>query len=535
MIEYILSVSLLIVAVLIIRAIFRKTISPKVIYALWLVVVIRMVLPISLFEVTVTVPEFLHTEQNGNEEQSQTPPMLENGDNENDLTENIPIQTLPITPIIPGEQEQIPPAALPVTPIAPSEPEPVIPNEPDLIEPSTPGPETQIEPEKPIKKTISFTYVDVINTVWLAGVLAVEWWVIFTASSYEEKLRKNRKFYKNIGRTKVYISKSADVPCVAGVIPSVYITPESVNSGNDDLIMLHEYCHIRHGDHIWSVVRALALIVFWWNPLVWIAAGVSKRDAELACDDSVASKLSYEERIKYANILIDTIPQKRKYAVGLGSAPMKERIIMLTTEKKNKILCIVLAIILALCAVGCSFTSFGENETTQQNPETVPPAEDTEPDDTDADTESDVQTTQKPDSGETAPQTDTTKDSEENTANDNYRLIVNGKDITEGKYIFIYEDDTAELPFVAVMEALGVKIDRQGDIFTFVFEDYTLTLDIGKRDFGLPMPPGSTKCIRKIYDGEIVIDSTSASYFIAVKMGADMKIDYNEKTVTIGT
>ena len=53
MAEYLISLSLLITVVLLIRAIFRKSISPRVMYALWLVVVFRMCLPVSLFEVDV--------------------------------------------------------------------------------------------------------------------------------------------------------------------------------------------------------------------------------------------------------------------------------------------------------------------------------------------------------------------------------------------------------------------------------------------------------------------------------------------------
>ncbi len=334
MIEYILSVSLLIAAVMIIRAVFRKTVSPRVIYALWLVVVIRMVLPITLFEVGVTVPEVLHTVEN-----SQTQAPIENMDPGNNLTENLPTQTVPIIPVTPNE-------AKPSIPIQ------------DGSETITP-----VHPVTPPEISPQITPVQIINIIWLTGVCAVSLWVIFTSITYEKRLRSNRVFYKNLHSVNVYISKCADVPCVAGFIPSIYITPEVANNGSEHLIITHEYCHIRHCDHVWSAVRALALIVFWWNPLVWAAAVISKQDSELACDDAVSSKLCDSERIKYANILIDTIPQKRKYAVGLGGAPMKERIIMLTTEKKNKWLCIVLAAALALTAAGCSFASLNEKET----------------------------------------------------------------------------------------------------------------------------------------------------------------------------
>ncbi len=378
MAEYLLSVSILIVAVLLIRGIFRKTVSPRVIYALWLVVVIRMILPVSLFEVSITVPKFLHTEQNTQNQQTeqiQTPPSEIGGID--DGFEELPPPTIPITPIIPdGNTEPSIPTETPVTPTIPNEPEPVIPSEPVT------------SPEK----SVSLTPIQIINIVWLAGVVIAEGVIIFTAVSYEERLRKSRKFYKNIGRTKVYISESADVPCVAGFIPSIYITPECINSDSENLIVIHEHCHIRHGDHIWSYIRVASLVVFWWNPLVWIAAMISKHDAELACDDAVSLALTDSERIRYANVLIDTIPQKRKYAVGLGSAPMKERIIMLSKKQKNSLICIVLTIILALSAVGCSFTSFNEKETTSTEPETIPPSTDTEAPETDTETEPDTET-----------------------------------------------------------------------------------------------------------------------------------------------
>ena len=378
MIGYIISVSLLIIAVLIIRAVFRKTVSPRVIYALWLVVVIRMVLPVTLFEVGVTVPKFLLAEENTQNQQSEqipTPPIDFGGEDE--LLEEVPTPAIPITPIIPDDDKEAQtPVLTPVAPTVPSEPEPIVPS----------------EPEVPPKRSISITPVHIINIIWLAGVAVAEAVIIFSGVSYGERLRKSRKLYKKIGNTKVYISESDDVPCIAGIIPSIYITPNTSNGDSEDLIIAHELCHIRHGDHIWSVVRAIALIAFWWNPLVWIAAAVSKQDAELACDEAVSSNLCDRERIKYANILIDTIPQKRKYTVGLGSAPMKERIIMLTTKQKNRFICIVLAVVLSLSAVGCSFASFYENETTDTEPETITPPADTEAFEPDDETEPDTET-----------------------------------------------------------------------------------------------------------------------------------------------
>ena len=99
MLEYLLSLSLLIVVVLLIRGIFRKTVSPRAIYALWLVVVLRMLLPITLFEVDVTLPEFMQTEQS---EQSEQVP--EDSEISADMQEQAPVSTsMQTAPTIPSQ------------------------------------------------------------------------------------------------------------------------------------------------------------------------------------------------------------------------------------------------------------------------------------------------------------------------------------------------------------------------------------------------------------------------------------------------
>ena len=97
MLEYLLSLSLLIAAVLVIRAIFRKTVSPRAIYALWLVVLIRMLVPVTLFEIDVTVPEFLKSNNTERVEHSEELPK-DSGivtDVQEQLPAASPVQTTP--------------------------------------------------------------------------------------------------------------------------------------------------------------------------------------------------------------------------------------------------------------------------------------------------------------------------------------------------------------------------------------------------------------------------------------------------------
>ncbi len=351
MLQYLISVSVLIVAVLVVRTIFRQHISPRWTYALWLVVLIRLCIPVSLFEVR--LPQIILENTSYLQESSLLPKeTAEPMDNAPLLPNEVTvIPAKPADPQFTPSDSIIPSVTDPEnmgqhTPVSPSETvtKPTV-SENDSVPPQMVIPQTR--DTVPLKK--------VLMTVWLIGSLIMTIWFFVTGMIFYSRLHRDRLFYKQIHRTKVYISESKGAPCLAGLLPSIYITPQAADSRAQSLIMIHEYTHLRHGDHVWAFLRILVLIVLWWNPLVWVAALTSQVDCELACDDAIAAKLDDDQRFAYAHILLDTVPQKTPYAVGLGSAPIKERILKLTKKSKNRTVCVCLALLLIFSAVGCAF------------------------------------------------------------------------------------------------------------------------------------------------------------------------------------
>lgn len=73
-------------------------------------------------------------------------------------------------------------------------------------------------------------------------------------------------------------------------------------------VLAHETAHARHLDPLWSLLRSVCLAVYWFDPLVWIAAAVSKADGELACDEAAIQALGEGERIPYGKTLLSLIP-----------------------------------------------------------------------------------------------------------------------------------------------------------------------------------------------------------------------------------
>ena len=69
-------------------------------------------------------------------------------------------------------------------------------------------------------------------------------------------------------------------------------------------MLAHEYTHYRHGDPIWAVFRCICVSLYWYHPFVWLAAFLSRRDSELACDESVTRTYDAKERKVYGETLI---------------------------------------------------------------------------------------------------------------------------------------------------------------------------------------------------------------------------------------
>ncbi len=411
MLNYVITLSVLILAVILIRAIFRKKIPPVVIYAMWLAVVVRMCIPMPLFKMDLPVlferetvevgtvdegteneaPGTNHSTVNDGEElpgyvggeiggvvDPYIPPQGD-GTNINDPIQggDAPIGNTPNVGDIPSV----------VYPFTPSD-DPVQGDAggtdiitPPLTEITPEAPHENILPTEPAKPDIvNINVPRILRTVWIAGSAVVAAVMIISALVFQLRARRDRQLYRTIHKTKVYVSENVGGPCLAGLIPAIYLTPENAYSDSSTLTMIHEYTHLRHGDYIWAAVRAAALIVHWWNPLVWAAAILSRHDAELAVDAAVTKRLNDKKKLEYARIIVDTIPVRGAHAIGLGSGQIKERILMITGSQKNRVIAVILAIAICLGAIGCAFVGRSEGESESES-ETEAGDDTNEPDD----------------------------------------------------------------------------------------------------------------------------------------------------------
>ena len=324
MLREVLTVSALIVVVLLVRAIFKNRVPKRMLYALWLVVLLKLCLPGTLVSLPVLPAEDAAVPAQSAERPVQTAPVIQR-----------PAQTV-TKPQTPAQQ--------PVSPVQ--------------------------ETAKPAAKPL--TTAQILQIAWFSGSALLGLWLFGAWAVFTIRLHRDRRFLGKRGGTCIYVSGAVKSPCLAGLIPAVYLTEDVLQADEAELILRHELTHLRHLDFLWSLCRTAAVTVYWWNPFIWLAAICSKRDAELACDEAVAAKLPESKRFAYARAILAQAPRKTA-ALSLAGPPVKERILFLTKKQRTSVLCVILALLLVASATGCSFA-----ELTQQKSEDVTMLEDTE-------------------------------------------------------------------------------------------------------------------------------------------------------------
>lgn len=149
----------------------------------------------------------------------------------------------------------------------------------------------------------------------------------------------------------IYVCEGIKSPFIMGLIGTKLYIPEGMDESTLDYVIQHENAHIKHFDQLWKVLGFVLLMVYWFNPFVWIAFICFSKDLELACDERAAGKLTPQERAGYSEALLVCSIHNRILAVcpvAFGETGVKERVKAVISIKKP------LKIVIACIILGCT-------------------------------------------------------------------------------------------------------------------------------------------------------------------------------------
>ena len=338
--EILLTSSVLILALLALRQVFRNTISRRMQYALWGLVLLRLLLPFQL-------PAMEHSVLSATAPVQQT------------ISANLETQAI-----------YIPVDRAPIS---------AHPEAPDMAPSLAMPPQAQsvwvLETDETAVQYRSLSGDDLLTMIWYAGMAAMAIWFLTSNLRFYGKICKARTPYSMEGcRYPVYlVEEELPSPCLFGLFhPAIYLTPAAAKD-EETLrhVLAHETTHAHHFDPLWALLRGVCLVVYWFDPLVWAAAFASRTDCELACDEGALKLLGEENRVAYGRTLLSLIPLRKNPASPLLSATtmtsdkkrLKDRITRIA-ENRQSVHAAIFAVA-ALAVMVCAVTFTGAK--TQEN------------------------------------------------------------------------------------------------------------------------------------------------------------------------
>lgn len=359
MIEWIVTSSALILLVLLLRALIKSRVSPRLRYALWGLVLLRLVIPVSLWESPASVLRAAQVNE-GYQLVSTLPDNMSLYENGSWRFVAGPDGAFQMERDAAGRWEVD---------------QPRLHNAYGWV--AVPSAEEaralRDQGQKAVDTAGLKRLVDVQNVLRVVLQAGIWLFMLFLAAvngKFALGLRRGRRPDGEYHGRPVFIMEGLPTPCLFGLFrPGIYLTP---GLGEDEKphVLAHEYAHFRQGDHIWAALRDLCLALHWYNPLVWLAAYLSRRDCELSCDEGAVRLLGEENRVDYGRTLVGLVARRttpRDLACCAttmtgGKSALKERIALLIKHPRTTAVTAVL--VAAACAVfaACTFTGAAEAE-----------------------------------------------------------------------------------------------------------------------------------------------------------------------------
>lgn len=306
---------LIALAVMAVRLLLRRRASRRALCLLWVLVALRLVLPVRF---TVESPVSLQAEET------------------------------PVNRVYHAMQEAGAPA--------PSE------TGTATAKPSAPSDTTAaVIPAAPAAETGTLRlFARYLPWLWVMGMGGMEAYMLLSLVWMRLTLRRAEHVRDNLYRCAQW-----STPFVLGIIaPRIYV-PESVSPEDLPQVLAHERCHIRRWDHVMKPFAFLLLAVHWFNPVLWASYILLGRDMENACDELALKNADPSRRAAYSRALVSCAAQPKMAAVcplAFGEVAVKERVKNVIHYKKPAVWAAVMVAVAAVIIGACLLTKPAEDK-----------------------------------------------------------------------------------------------------------------------------------------------------------------------------
>ena len=175
-----------------------------------------------------------------------------------------------------------------------------------------------------------------------------------------------------VSAPEMIVCEAISTPAVTGLLrPRLLLPHEHYDVQELRYILRHELCHLKRRDMLLKLVLLAANAMHWFNPVVYLMLRQVDEDIELACDSAATDGLELPERAAYSRTLLAAVQSSVRAlpattCFGGTVERLKRRITNVLGAQKKRGLGIVALVLALTLTAGCA-VSWGERAQAQKN------------------------------------------------------------------------------------------------------------------------------------------------------------------------
>lgn len=175
-----------------------------------------------------------------------------------------------------------------------------------------------------------------------------------------------------VSAPEMIVCEAISTPAVTGLLrPRLLLPHEHYDVQELRYILRHELCHLKRRDMLFKLVLLAANAMHWFNPVVYLMLRQADEDIELACDSAATDGLELPERAAYSRTLLAAVQSSVRAlpattCFGGTVERLKRRITNVLGAQKKRGLGVVALVLALTLTAGCA-VGWGERAQTQKN------------------------------------------------------------------------------------------------------------------------------------------------------------------------
>lgn len=170
-----------------------------------------------------------------------------------------------------------------------------------------------------------------------------------------------------VSAPEMIVCEAISTPAVTGLLrPRLLLPHERYDVQELRYILRHELCHLKRRDMLLKLVLLAANAMHWFNPVVYLMLRQADEDIELACDSAATDGLELPERAAYSRTLLAAVQSSVRAlpattCFGGTVERLKRRITNVLGAQKKRGLGVVALVLALTLTAGCA-TSWGSRD-----------------------------------------------------------------------------------------------------------------------------------------------------------------------------